>query len=47
MLGDTLSRAPHASIDDDAYVNDVEVPYIQFEDVISGYEERTSSLGRS
>jgi len=39
VLGDTLSRAPHASIDDDACVNDVEVPYIQFEDVISGYED--------
>ena len=39
MLGDTLSRAPHASIDDDPVVNDVEVPYIQFEYVISGYED--------
>lgn len=38
MLGDTLSRAPHASIDDDPVVNDVEVPYIQFYDVISEYE---------
>ena len=39
VLGDTLSRAPHASIDDDPVVNDVEVPYIQFEEVISGYED--------
>jgi len=38
VLGDTLSRAPHAD-DSDVVVNDVEVPYIQFDNVISGYEE--------
>ena len=39
VLGDTLPRAPHESIYDDPVVNDVEVPYIQFEDAISGYED--------
>ena len=39
VLGDTLSRAPLAKIDDDTLVNDVEVPYIQFEDLINGYED--------
>ena len=38
VLGDTLSRAPHADYDD-VNVNDVEVPFIEFEDVISGYED--------
>jgi len=38
VLGDVLSRAPHAE-DAGACVNDVEIPFIRFEDVISGYEE--------
>ena len=38
VLGDTLSRAPHAEVAD-AALNDFEVPYIEFEDVISGYDE--------
>ena len=37
VLGDTLSRAPHAK--GDASLNDVEVPFIRFEDVIVGYED--------
>ena len=38
VLGDTLSRAPHAE-EANLVVNDVEVPYIDFENVISGYED--------
>ena len=38
VLGDVLSRAPHAE-EADLFVNDVEVPHIKFEDVIFGYEE--------
>lgn len=38
VLGDVLSRAPHAE-DADIKVNDVEIPYIEFDDVISGYED--------
>ena len=37
VLGDALSRAPHAR--EDPHVNDVEIPYIKFDDVISGYDE--------
>ena len=39
VLGDTLSRALHATIHDDHLVNDIDVPYIQFEDVINRYED--------
>ena len=38
VLGDVLSRAPHAP-DNDVNVNDMEVPFIQFEDVIGEYDD--------
>ena len=38
VLGDVLSRAPHAP-DNDVNVNDMEVPFIQFEDVIREYDD--------
>lgn len=37
VLGDALSRAPHAP--EDPAVNDIEVPYCAFDDVITNYEE--------
>ena len=37
VLGDALSRAPHAKVN--ATVNDVEVPYIEFSNIINGYED--------
>jgi len=37
VLGDTLSRAPHA--EEYPHVNDVEVPYIDIEEIISNYDE--------
>lgn len=37
VLGDTLSRAPHVT--NTRVVNDIEVLFIQFEDVIGSYEE--------
>jgi len=37
VLGDTLSRAPHAEKDPD--VNAIDVPFINFKDVITSYEE--------
>lgn len=37
VLGDTLSRAPHARSDPD--VNAIDVPFINFKDVIGSYDE--------
>ena len=37
VLGDTLSRAPH--VKGDVNVNDVEIPFIRFEEVIDEYSE--------